>query len=89
MPIERVPDLIRVQKDKSSILEAKNKKLDDLVVTFSPLKGDINVCMSTIELNCIFIYLTTIKIQVIQLAVNQVLFASENILQGLRERHRR
>lgn len=51
MPIERVPDQIRVQKDKSSILEAKNKKMDDLVVTFSPLKGDINLCMSTIELS--------------------------------------
>lgn len=51
MPIERVPDLIRVQKDKSSILEAKNKTMDDLVVTFSPLKGDINFCMSTIELS--------------------------------------
>lgn len=51
MPIEHVPDLIRVQKEKYSILEAKNKTLDDLVVTFSPLKGDINLCMSTIELN--------------------------------------
>lgn len=51
MPFEHVPNLIRVQKDKSSILEAKNKKMDDLVVTFSPLKGDINLCMSTIELS--------------------------------------
>lgn len=46
MHIKHVPYQIRVQETINlAYLKPEHKKLDDKAVTFSPLKGDLNLCM--------------------------------------------